>query len=278
MNRKSRKEKFLQVDLYPVTCERLSAGRSNLDLLEAAIRGGAKIIQLREKELPTGDLYRMALAFRKITAEAGMLLIINDRVDIALAVDADGVHLGQEDLPLSAARRIAPELLIGISTHSREEALKAQGEGADYVNIGPIFPTRTKEGVSRFLGPEAIPGDRCGPRDPLHRHGGDRRRQHREGARAGGAPGGRGDGRHHGRRYGRGGCRPAGNDQKLQSSLTAMMIMAITSTIRIIFSPRLTDILAAHQPPVALPVARTSPSGQSIFPVRRTPPSRGWCR
>ncbi len=158
MNRESRREKFLQVDLYPVTCERLSAGRSNLDLLEAAIRGGAKIIQLREKELATGDLYRMALAFRKITAEAGILLIINDRIDIALAVDADGVHLGQEDLPLSAARRIAPELLIGISTHSREEALKAQGEGADYVNIGPIFTTRTKEGVNEFLGPEAIPG------------------------------------------------------------------------------------------------------------------------
>ena len=172
MNRESRKEKFLQVDLYPVTCERLSAGRSNLDVLDAAIRGGAKIIQLREKELSTGDLYRMALAFRKITAEAGMLLIINDRVDIALAVDADGVHLGQEDLPLSAARRIAPELLIGISTHSREEALQAQSEGADYVNIGPIFPTRTKEGVTRFLGPEAIPGIAAGLEIPFTVMGG----------------------------------------------------------------------------------------------------------
>ena len=101
-----------------------------------------------------------------------MLLIINDRVDIALAVDADGVHLGQEDLPLSAARRIAPELLIGISTHSREEALKAQGEGADYVNIGPIFPTRTKEGVTRFLGPEAIPGIAAGLEIPFTVMGG----------------------------------------------------------------------------------------------------------
>ena len=172
MNRKLRKEKFLQVDLYPVTCERLSAGRSNLDLLEAAIRGGAKIIQLREKELPDRDLYRMALAFRKITADAGMLFMINDHVDIALAVDADGVHLGQEDLPLSAARRIAPELLIGISTHSREEVLKAQDEGADYVNIGPIFPTRTKEGVSRFLGPEAIPGSPRVSRAPAPSWGG----------------------------------------------------------------------------------------------------------
>ena len=172
MNRESRREKFLQVDLYPVTCERLSAGRSNLDVLDAAIRGGAKIIQLREKELSTGDLYRMALAFRKATADAGMLLIINDRVDIALAVEADGVHLGQEDLPLSAARRIAPELLIGISTHSREEALQAQSEGADYVNIGPIFPTRTKEGVTRFLGPEAIPGIAAGLEIPFTVMGG----------------------------------------------------------------------------------------------------------
>jgi thiamine-phosphate pyrophosphorylase len=172
MNRQTRKEKLLQVDLYPVTCERLTAGRSNFDLLDAAIRGGAKIIQLREKELPGGDLYRMALAFRKITAEAGMLLIINDHVDIALAVDADGVHLGQEDLPLSAARRIAPELLIGISTHSREQALKAQDGGADYVNIGPIFPTGTKEGVSTFLGPEAIPGIAAGLAIPFTVMGG----------------------------------------------------------------------------------------------------------
>lgn len=172
MNRESRREKFLQVDLYPVTCERLSVGRSNLDVLEAAIRGGAKIIQLREKELATRDLYRMALAFRKITADAGMLLIINDRIDIALAVDADGVHLGQEDLPLSAARRIAPELLLGISTHSREEALQAQNGGADYVNIGPIFLTRTKEGVTRFLGPEAIPEIAAGIEIPFTVMGG----------------------------------------------------------------------------------------------------------
>jgi thiamine-phosphate pyrophosphorylase len=172
MNREMRKEKFLQVDLYPVTCERLSAGRSNFDLLEASIRGGAKIIQLREKELTARDLYRMARAFRKVTAEAGVLLIINDRIDIALAVDADGVHLGQEDLPLSAARRIAPELLIGISSHSREEALKAQEEGADYVNIGPIFLTRTKEGVNRFLGPEAIPGIAAGLEIPFTVMGG----------------------------------------------------------------------------------------------------------
>jgi len=85
-----------------------------------------------------------------------VLLIINDRVDVALAVGADGVHLGQEDFPVPAARKIAPELLIGASSHDLEEALRAQEEGADYVNIGPIFPTGTKEGIEHFLGPEAI--------------------------------------------------------------------------------------------------------------------------
>ena len=172
MNREIRRQKFLQTDLYPVTCERHSAGRSNLEVLDAAIQGGVGIIQLREKECTAGELYRMALRFRKVTAAAGILLIINDHVDIALAVDADGVHLGQEDLPLAAARTIAPDLLIGISTHSREEALKAQREGADYVNIGPIFPTRTKEGVKRFMGPEAIAGIAAGLEIPFTVMGG----------------------------------------------------------------------------------------------------------
>ena len=156
MTREKRKARFDEIDVYPVTCERLSAGRSNLEVLEAVIRGGARIIQLREKEYSKRDLFHLALTFREVTARAGLLLIINDYLDIALAVGADGVHLGQDDLPLTAARRLAPDLVIGISTHSLEEALKAEGEGADYVNIGPIFATSTKAGVDRGLGPEAI--------------------------------------------------------------------------------------------------------------------------
>jgi thiamine-phosphate pyrophosphorylase len=147
---------FQQVDIYPVTCERLSGGRSNLQVLEAVIRGGAKIIQLREKEYAKRDLYNLALKFREISTKDGALLIINDHVDIALAVDADGVHLGQEDLPVEVARKLAPELLIGASTHSLEQALQAESHGADYINIGPIFSTKTKEGVGRLLGPGAI--------------------------------------------------------------------------------------------------------------------------
>ena len=156
MTREARSQMFQQVDVYPVTCEELSEGRSNLEVLEAVIRGGAKIIQLREKEYQKKDLYYLALKFREMTAKDGVLLIINDHVDIALGVEADGVHLGQEDLPLTVARQLAPELLIGSSTHSLEDVLQAQKDGADYVNIGPIFPTRTKEGVERVLGPEAI--------------------------------------------------------------------------------------------------------------------------
>ena len=156
MDKITRKEMFDRVDLYTVTCERLSAGRSDLEVLEAVIRGGGRIIQLREKDRSAGDFYRLALKFREITSRAGTLLIINDHLDIALAVEADGVHLGREDLPVPVARRLAPDLLIGASSHSLEEALEAEREGADYVNIGPIFPTGTKEGITRFLGPGAI--------------------------------------------------------------------------------------------------------------------------
>ena len=157
MDRQERKALFERVDIYPVTCQRLSAGRTDPEVVGGIIRGGARIVQLREKEFSAREIYRLALELREKTAEAGVLLIINNHVDIALAVDADGVHLGQDDLPVEAARKLAPELLIGASTHSVAEALQARDEGADYINIGPIFPTRTKEGVHSFLGPEAIP-------------------------------------------------------------------------------------------------------------------------
>ena len=156
MKRAEARARFAGIDIYPVTCERLSSGRSNLEILDGVIQGGAKIVQLREKEYSVRKLYQLALSFREITEKFGVLLIINDHVDIALAVDADGVHLGNEDLPIAAARRIAPHLLIGASTHSLQEALEAEAQGADYVNIGPIFPTATKEGAQQFLGPEAI--------------------------------------------------------------------------------------------------------------------------
>lgn len=156
MKRSERLEKFQGIDLYPVTCQALSAGRSDLEILDGILAGGAQIVQLREKEMPLSALYELAVAFRNKTRDAGALLIINDHLDLALAVEADGVHLGQKDLPLTAARRIAPELLLGRSTHNRAQALEAEAEGADYVNIGPIYPTGTKPEHTIFLGPEAI--------------------------------------------------------------------------------------------------------------------------
>ncbi len=156
MNREERLKKLMEVDLYPVTCEALSDGRSNLEVLDGILAGGARMVQLREKHWEKGPLFELAMEFRKRTLKHGTLLIINDHVDVALAVDADGVHLGQEDLPIEAARRIAPDLILGASTHNLEEALEAEKLGADYANIGPIFPTKTKEKVAQFLGPEAL--------------------------------------------------------------------------------------------------------------------------
>ena len=144
------------VDLYPVISTAYAAGRASLEVLVGALAGGVKIVQLREKEMAMGELYELALAYRQRTAAAQALLMVNDHIDLALAMEADGVHLGQDDFPLAAARRIAPELILGRSTHNLRQALEAQEQGADYVNIGPIFPTGTKPEHKVFLGPQAI--------------------------------------------------------------------------------------------------------------------------
>ena len=150
-----RKKRFDDIDLYVVTCEKLSNGRSNLEVLDAVIKGGGKIIQLRDKQISKRDFFQLAKKFREITLKAGMLLIINDYLDVAMAVDADGVHLGQEDFPLKEARALAPNLILGRSVHSLEQAKIAEAEGADNINIGPIFPTGTKE-HAQAIGTEAI--------------------------------------------------------------------------------------------------------------------------
>jgi len=147
---------FEHADLYVVITEAFCAGRTSLTVLDQVLAAGVGIVQLREKDLTDRGLYELAREFRRRTEAAGSLLIIDDRVDIALAAGADGVHLGQTDLPVGAAHRVAPELIIGASSHSLEEALAAQEAGAGYVNIGPIFPTATKPNAV-FLGVEAIP-------------------------------------------------------------------------------------------------------------------------
>lgn len=143
-------------DVYPVIGEEFCGGRSPLEILRAAGKAGARIVQLREKSKSKREVYALAVEFRKICSELGVLMIVNDHLDLALSCGADGVHLGQDDLPLEAARRIAPDLILGVSTHSTEQALTAQRQGADYINLGPIYPTSTKATPVKPLGVELI--------------------------------------------------------------------------------------------------------------------------
>ena len=113
--------------------------------VEDALKGGIKVIQLREKDLSTRKLLEMAQWMRDITKEYGAKLFINDRVDIALSVEADGVHLGQNSIPVYAVRKISEEkLLIGVSTHGIDEAIEAEKGGADFITLGPIYETPSK--------------------------------------------------------------------------------------------------------------------------------------
>jgi thiamine-phosphate pyrophosphorylase len=156
MTHAERIAKFEQTDLYVVITQEFCAGRDSLDVLDEVLAAGVTLVQFREKEGSTADMVTRARAFRKRTRAAGALLIVDDRVDVALAVDADGVHLGEHDLPIAAARTIAPELIVGASAHNLDEALRAQQDGASYVNIGPIFGTQTKHLPIAPLGPDAL--------------------------------------------------------------------------------------------------------------------------
>lgn len=116
------------------------------DLCRAGLDGGARVIQLRMKDTPRRVIFETAERLREMTRAAGACLIVNDHADIAAAVGADGVHLGQDDLPIEEARKVVGEqCLIGISTHSLEQALDARQRGADYIGFGPVFPTATKD-------------------------------------------------------------------------------------------------------------------------------------
>lgn len=152
----ARMEQFCAAGLYLVTSHSLSAGRPTLKVVEEALEAGVRLVQLREKELSTRQLVELARKVREMTWAADALLLINDRLDVALAVGADGVHLGQDDLPVADARRLAPDLILGVSTHGEAEAVEAQQQGASYINIGPLFPTRTKAWGGAFLGWEGL--------------------------------------------------------------------------------------------------------------------------
>ncbi len=131
--------------LYFIT-DRTISGISHSDITRQAITAGIRVIQLREKNMSGKELYKEAVSLRGITLKHGATLIINDYIDIALSVNADGVHLGQEDMPIAEARKVlGRNKTIGISTHSLKQAIDAQMAGADYIGFGPVFRTTTKD-------------------------------------------------------------------------------------------------------------------------------------
>jgi len=154
--------------LHLVTDRSLSLGRSLVEVVREAVAGGVTCVQLREKDCSTREFLEEALLLKELLRPQGLPLIINDRVDIALAIGADGVHLGQSDLPILHARRLlGPDCLIGISAESLDDALEAEQQGADYIGISPVFSTPTKTDTAPALGLEGLRRIREQVRIPL---------------------------------------------------------------------------------------------------------------
>jgi thiamine-phosphate pyrophosphorylase len=132
-----------RLQMYVVTDER-PCGEELLPIIRSAIEGGATAVQLRRKQELGRKFVELGRAIRELTRECGVLFFVNDRVDVALLVDADGVHVGQEDISCRDARRILGDRIIGVSAETVEEAITAEREGADYLGVGAVFPTRSK--------------------------------------------------------------------------------------------------------------------------------------
>jgi len=148
---------LIDYSLYLVADAEYASGRNLIGLIEEAVRGGASLVQLRAKNLPSRDLLDLGLRIADLLARSGVPLLVNDRVDVALACGAAGVHLGREDMPVDQARRLlGPDRIIGVSVNTPEEALRAEREGADYVGANPAYVTTTKEIALPVLGPEGI--------------------------------------------------------------------------------------------------------------------------
>jgi thiamine-phosphate pyrophosphorylase len=146
--------KQLPIGIYGITAEKFSKERSNIVVVEEMVRAGVRIIQYREKhkEKSIRSMYEECMKIREITRKHDALFIVNDFVDLALLVDADGVHVGQDDLPVPEVRRLVGDKIIGLSTHSPEQAHQAIEYGADYIGVGPIFETHTKDNVCDPVG------------------------------------------------------------------------------------------------------------------------------
>ncbi len=136
---------WIDFNLYLITDRHQTNGRGVVKTVEEALKGGVRAVQLREKDLSSRELYELAYDLRKLTARYGARLFINDRVDIALAVDADGVHLGGQSIPIYRVRTILGEKkLIGVSCHNQVSAITAQEKGADFITFGPVYYTASK--------------------------------------------------------------------------------------------------------------------------------------
>lgn len=150
-------QEVFNTDIYGITCEQYARGRSNVETVREMIEAGIRIIQYREKKKKALYKYQECLKIREMTKRAGVTFIVNDDVDIAILVKADGVHIGQEDLPVEKVKElVGNDMIVGVSTHSPEQARDAVRRGADYIGVGPIFPTQTKEDVCDPVGLEYL--------------------------------------------------------------------------------------------------------------------------
>lgn len=149
---------FLAADIYGITAERFSLGRTNVQTVGLMLESGIKVIQYRQKEKTARKMYEECIAIRQLTRQAGATFIVNDFIDLALLVEADGVHIGQDDLPPDKVRQlIGEDMLIGLSTHSPEQAQAAVDSGVvDYIGVGPLFATQTKVDVTAPVGLEYL--------------------------------------------------------------------------------------------------------------------------
>ena len=130
--------------LYVITDSRAQRGRSHLEVLAQALEGGADLVQLRDKDVSRDDLIAIGKGLKPLCKKWGALLIVNDRLEVAEAIDADGVHIGQGDIPIEVARSLlGKKSVLGVSTHTLDQALTAEAAGADYIGVGPIFQTPT---------------------------------------------------------------------------------------------------------------------------------------
>jgi len=146
-----------KIKLYCFSPGKFLKDRDPVELISAQIRGGTDVIQLREKEMSKRDRLELGLKIRELTRQEGVLFIVNDDVDLALILDADGVHLGQDDIPIRFARPLMKDKIIGVSTHSLNQAEEAVASGADYIGVGPVFETATKEDREDLVGLNLLP-------------------------------------------------------------------------------------------------------------------------